>query len=208
MKTILYPVDDPKAVKTALDILHSGGLVAFPTDTVYGLGTLAFNGNAIESIYIAKDRPVDKSIPILIGDFDDLEKVATDIPEISLRIAAHFWPGPLTLVLPKRSDVPEKISSTNTVGIRLPEHVFARKLLRLSGPMAVTSANLSGHPSPLSAREVYDQLAGRIPIILDGGKTLGGIPSTVVDCLGFELKILRVGPITETEIRDFLGEKL
>jgi L-threonylcarbamoyladenylate synthase len=201
-------VDHPKAVKTALDILKAGGLVAFPTDTVYGLGALAFDGNAIESIYIAKDRPADKSIPILIGDIDDLEKVATDIPEIALKIAAHFWPGPLTLVLPKRREVPDQISATNTVGIRLPDHAFARKLLRLSGPMAVTSANLSGRTSPLTAGEVYDQLAGRIPIILDGGKTPGGVPSTVVDCLRVELNVLRVGPIKETEIRAYLGEML
>ena len=127
METNRYPVDDPKAVITALDILHTGGLVAFPTDTVYGLGTLAFNGNAIENIYIAKDRPADKSIPILIGDIVDLEKVATDIPEIALRFAAHFWPGPLTLILTKRLEVPEQISSTNTVGVRLPDHVFTRQ---------------------------------------------------------------------------------
>jgi len=208
METIILPADQPDAITRALGILNSGGLVAFPTDTVYGLGALAFNGQAIESIYMVKDRPMEKSIPILIGDTDDLEKISTDIPEIALKLAARFWPGPLTLVLPKRPELPREVSSTLTIGVRIPNHPVARNLLNMAGPMAVTSANLSGQPSPSTANEVFNQLAGRIALILDGGRAPGGIPSTVVDCLGGDLQILREGPITKDEILAVSGYKL
>jgi L-threonylcarbamoyladenylate synthase len=207
METIILPVNHPEAMTRSVETLKTGGLVAFPTDTVYGLGAPAFIGKSIESIYIAKDRPVEKSIPILIGDIEDLVKVSADIPEIALKLAARFWPGPLTLVIPKRPELPKEVSSTSTVGVRLPDHPVARSLLRLAGPLAVTSANLSGQPSPSTAEEVFGQLAGRIALILDGGKTPGGIPSTVVDCLGVELQILREGPISKDEILAVLGQR-
>jgi L-threonylcarbamoyladenylate synthase len=185
-----------------------GGLVAFPTDTVYGLGALAFNGAAVESIYAAKDRPVEKAIPILIGDVNDLMKVSAGVPDIALRLAARFWPGPLTVVVPKHPELPEAVSATPTVGVRIPDHPVTRALLRLAGPMAVTSANLSSQPSPTTAQEVYAQLGGRIAIILDGGKTPGGVPSTVVDCIGAEPKVLRAGPIPKSEILEVSGLKV
>ena len=207
MKTKILRASSPDSMTLALDILEGGGLVAFPTDTVYGLGALVFDGAAVESIYAAKDRPVEKAIPVLIGDPDDLAKVALEVPEMAARLAARFWPGPLTLVLPKRPDLPEAVSATQTVGVRLPDHAAARALLRLAGPMAVTSANISGQASPSTAEEVFAQLGGRIALILDGGKTPGGLPSTVVDCVGAEPKILREGPITRDEILSVLGEK-
>ncbi len=191
----------------ALEILHNGGLVAFPTDTVYGLGALAFDGAAVESIYAAKDRPVEKAIPVLLGSADDLTKVADYVPEMALTLAARYWPGPLTLVVPKHPDLPEAVSAAPTVGVRVPDHAAARALLQAAGPLAATSANLSGQPSPSTAEEVLAQLGGRIPLILDGGKTAGGIPSTVVDCLGAEPKILREGPISSLEIFKSLGFK-
>jgi L-threonylcarbamoyladenylate synthase len=205
MKTEIISINARNSMKRALDCLKSGGLVAFPTDTVYGLGAMAFNGAAVESIYIAKDRQVDKSIPVLIGDLDDLSSVVKEIPEIAARLTTRFWPGPLTLILPKHPDLPWSISSTATVGVRLPDHEGARTLLRKAGPMAVTSANLSGRESPSTAEEVFNQLNGRIPLILDGGKTPGGMPSTVVDCTSDELKILREGMITLEEIRTIFG---
>jgi L-threonylcarbamoyladenylate synthase len=205
MKTEILLAGDPGMLARAQEVLQEGGLVAFPTDTVYGVGTLAFNAAAVRSIYIAKDRPDDKAIPVLIGDSTDLEKVTQEIPEAASRLAARFWPGPLTLVVSKRPDLPETVSATPTVGVRVPDHALARKLLSAAGPMAVTSANLSGQPSPSTAQEVLAQLGGRIALIIDGGKTPGGIPSTVVDCSGQEIRILREGPILKDQIWAALG---
>ena len=206
MKTEIFPAAERHSIEHALELLRSGGLVAFPTDTVYGVGALAFDGLAVESIYTAKDRPAEKAIPVLIGDLDDLAKVSLDVPEIALRLAVRFWPGPLTLVVPKHPDLPEAVSAAPTVGVRVPDHPVARALLRAAGPMAVTSANLSGQPSPSTAQEVFAQLGGRIALILDGGKTPGGLPSTVVNCAGAEPQILREGPISGEEIFTILRQ--
>ena len=200
MDTKLIPAAQPDAIEQALRILRAGGLTAFPTDTVYGVGALAFDGPAVESIYAAKDRPVEKAIPILIADADDLDKVAVDVPPMARILATRFWPGPLTLVVPKQPTLPEAISATATVAVRIPDHPVARALLGAAGPMAVTSANLSGQPSPVKAEEVMRQLNGRIPLVLDGGVTPGGVPSTLVDCLGAEPVILREGPLTKEQI--------
>jgi L-threonylcarbamoyladenylate synthase len=208
MNTGILSAQDPLALPYALKILQSGGLVAFPTDTVYGVGALAFDRAAVENIYAAKDRPAEKAIPVLIGDVDDLAKVTAAVPEIALKLAARFWPGPLTLVVPKHPDLPEAVSATPTVGVRIPDNPVARALLRLAGPMAVTSANLSGQPSPSTAQEVFAQLGGRIALILDGGKTPGGVPSTVVNCVGAVPQVLRAGPIPKSEILAVSGHKL
>jgi L-threonylcarbamoyladenylate synthase len=208
MNTLILPVSSPDAIPRALEILRGGGLVAFPTDTVYGVGALAFNAAAVESIYAAKNRPNEKAIPVLLGGADDLAKVTSSIPPMALTLAARFWPGPLTLVVPKHPDLPEAVSAMATVGVRVPDHPVARRLLQASGPMAVTSANLSGHASPSTAEEVFEQLSGRITLILDGGRTPGGVPSTVVDCAGAEPKILREGPVTWDEIARALGLEL
>jgi L-threonylcarbamoyladenylate synthase len=205
MKTEILPAQDPKTLERALSVLQEGGLVAFPTDTVYGIGAMVFDGAAVERIYTVKDRPVEKAIPVLLGGPEDLTKVTQDVPEMAVRLAAHFWPGPLTLVVPKHPDLPEAVSATATVGVRVPDHPVARALLHLAGPMAVTSANLSGRSSPSTAREVIDQLGGRIALVLDGGTTPGGVPSTVADCTGMEPQILREGPVSSAEIRSFLG---
>jgi len=208
MNTVILSAQDPLALPRALEVLQMGGLVAFPTDTVYGVGALAFNNTAVESIFEAKGRPVEKAIPVLIGDTEDLAKVSAAVPEIALKLAACFWPGPLTLVVLKNPELSEAVSATETVGVRIPDHPVARALLRLSGPMAVTSANLSGQPSPSTAQEVLSQLGGRIALILDGGKTPGGVPSTVVDCIGAQPQVLRAGPISNSEIQAVTGKKL
>lgn len=205
METVVLPAKRQDALSHALDVLKRGGLVAFPTDTVYGVGALAFDATAVESIYAAKDRPVEKAIPILIGGPEDLDRVTASIPPMAAKLAARFWPGPLTLVIPKHPDLPEVVSATHTVGVRVPDHPVARALLRAAGPMAVTSANLSGQDSPKTAGEVSRQLSGRIPLILDGGETPGGVPSTVVNCLGTEPVILREGPVTMKEIQFILS---
>jgi len=208
MKTLVLPVSSLDTLPRALEILRGGGLVAFPTDTVYGVGSLAFKAAAVESIYAAKNRPNEKAIPVLLGGAEDLAKVVASIPPMALTLAARFWPGPLTLVLPKHPDLPEAVSATATVGVRVPDHPAARRLLQAAGPMAVTSANLSGHVSPSTAEEVFEQLSGRIALILDGGRTPGGVSSTVVDCVGAEPKVLREGPIPWGEIARVLGLEL
>ena len=205
MQTEVISAEHKEALQIALVILHKGGLVAFPTDTVYGLGALAFNGAAVESIYLAKDRPTEKAIPVLIWDVIDLEKVSDDIPDDARALASRFWPGPLTVIVPKRRTLPEAVSATSTVGVRVPDHSVARELLRAAGPMAVTSANISGQPSPATAQEVFDQLKGRIELIIDGGRTPSGVPSTLVDCTGSEIKVLREGPISLEQILVTLG---
>ena len=204
MQTEILHASSKDTMLRALAQLEAGGLVAFPTDTVYGVGALAFDGKAIESIYAAKDRPIEKAIPILISDVGELEKVAIEIPRAALRLASRFWPGPLTILVPKRPDLPESVSATSTVGVRVPDHEIARLLLRAAGPMAVTSANISGGPSPVSAEEVFEQLGGRIPLIIDGGRTPGGVPSTLVDCTAPALTILREGPIGLAELQSAL----
>jgi L-threonylcarbamoyladenylate synthase len=200
MQTEMLPASSSDTLPRALDVLKAGGLVAFPTDTVYGVGALAFDGKAIESIYAAKDRPIEKAIPILIGGLDDLARVAIDIPDAARKLALRFWPGPLTILVPRRADLPDSVSATATIGVRVPNHEIARALLQAAGPMAVTSANISGAQSPVSAEQVFEQLRGRIPLIIDGGRTPGGVPSTVVDCTAPELRILREGPIGLEEL--------
>ena len=200
MNTEILLPSSPNTMLSALEVLLSGGLVAFPTDTVYGVGCLAFNERAIESIYAAKDRPTEKAIPVLIGDEEDLTKVADEIPLFAMRLINRFWPGPLTVLVPKKPTLPPAISATATVGVRVPDHDIARALLRLAGPMAVTSANISGQGSPTTAQQVFAQLGGRIAMIIDGGETPGGIPSTLVDCTGDDIQVLREGPISKEQL--------
>jgi L-threonylcarbamoyladenylate synthase len=206
MRTHVLSSQNPHTLQRALEILQAGGLVAFPTDTVYGVGALAFDGPAVVSIYTAKDRPVEKAIPVLISDVDELAKVAREVSQIAMKLATHFWPGPLTLVVPKHPDLPEAVCNGPTVGVRIPDHPVVLALLRLVGPMAVTSANISGQPSPCTAQEVLAQLGGRIPLIIDGGKTRAGVSSTVVDCIGTEVQVLRAGPISKSEILSVAGQ--
>ena len=201
MKTEIIPASE---IQTALEVLQNGGIVAFPTDTVYGLGALAFDNSAIESIYVAKKRPVEKAIPVLVVDVKNFDLVASSIPEMAKRFAEKFLPGPLTCVVPKKSTLPPAISATDTVAVRIPNHPDALNLLKAAGAMAVTSANISGQESPVTAEEVYKQLNGRIPLILDGGKTFGGVPSTLVDCTGEMPVILREGPISLEQLLSVL----
>lgn len=201
MKTEIIPATE---IEKALTVLRNGGIVAFPTDTVYGVGALAFDNLAIESIYAAKRRPIEKAIPVLIGAVEDFDKVAIDVPKMAYIFAERFWPGALTCVVPKNKALPPAISATATVAVRIPNHRAALNLLRMAGPMAVTSANISGQPSPITAQEVYEQLQGRIPLILDGGKTPGGIASTLVDCTGATPTLLREGPISLEELLSVL----
>lgn len=200
MQTLLLPITDSNSLAHALDVLSGGDLVAFPTDTVYGLGAMAFDANAVSKIYMAKGRGQEKAIPILISDVDLIHKVSSGVSEYAVKLGKKFWPGPLTIVVPRHSAIPDVVSPLKTVGVRIPNLNVTRELLRLTGPLAVTSANLSGQTSPSTAKGVNAQLNGRIPLILDGGVTPGGIPSTVVDCSGEEPVVVREGPISLEEI--------
>ncbi len=197
----------PDQLSVAAQWLLERKLVAFPTDTVYGLGTLAFDGPTALQLYVAKARPPEKAIPILIADNADLDLVATDVPPIAYQLMERFWPGALTLVVPKLPSVPMEVSASETVAVRIPDHDLTRALMRLTGPLAVTSANRSAGPNPRTAQEVLDQLSGRIDAILDGGATPGGVPSTVLDCTQAMPRILRAGALAE-QMAVFLREAM
>jgi len=201
MKTEILSLDSPHAVSLALEILCSGGVVAFPTDTVYGLGALVTDSAGIASLFRVKERPREKAIPVLLDSASAMSLVSEEIPRAARRLAARFFPGALTLVIPRRETLPSILSPSLTVGVRVPSHPVASLLLRpAGGALAATSANLSGNASPRTADEVYAQLRGRIPLILDGGETLGGVPSTVVDCSVDPPRILREGPVSREMI--------
>jgi L-threonylcarbamoyladenylate synthase len=204
METRVLPGSSRDALKEAAGLLSQGELVAFPTDTVYGLGAQVYNPQSIERLYIVKGREASKAIAVLIGDFDFLREVVEDIGEPARRLAKRFWPGPLTLVVPGNASLPANLSPTSKVGVRMPDHPVALQLLRMTGPLAVTSANLSGRPNTQTAQQVLEQLGGLITVIIDGGKTPGGTPSTVVDCIGDEFEILREGPINLEQLRAVL----
>ncbi|OGO39246.1 MAG: threonylcarbamoyl-AMP synthase [Chloroflexi bacterium RBG_16_57_11] len=202
IETHIISADEPQALEGAVRLLRAGDLVAFPTDTVYGLGAMLMIPSAIEQLYAVKGRDAAKAIAVLLGDEAALLQVAGALSGLAARLVERFWPGPLTLVVPAHPALPANLSSQLTVGVRMPDHPVALALLRRTGPLAVTSANRSGQPSARTAEEVYAQLNGRIPLILDGGETPGGLPSTVVDCTGSEPLILRQGPITLEQLFD------
>jgi L-threonylcarbamoyladenylate synthase len=205
VKTEILPASDLNAIRHAADVLRHNGLVAFPTDTVYGVGALVFRAEAVQRLYVVKGRPTDKAIAVLVAGNGDLPKVARALTPAAYALARKFWPGPLTLVVPKHPDLPREVSPLPTVGVRMPDHPVARKLLEFTGPLAVTSANRSGAPNALSAAEVMAQLSGRIDLLLDGGSVPGGIPSTVLDCTGETPQVLRAGPISAAEIEKALS---
>ncbi|HEY4688110.1 MAG TPA: L-threonylcarbamoyladenylate synthase [Anaerolineae bacterium] len=200
MRTLTLKADEPNAIERAAHMLLEHQLVAFPTDTVYGLGALAFNAEDVAALYRAKDRPPEKAIAVLLADKSMVDQVADHIPDVARRLMDKFWPGALTLIVPKRLGVPDVVSGGLTIGVRVPALEVTRRLLALTGPLAVTSANRSGQPSPQTAAEVLEQLSGRIHVVLDGGRT-GGRPSTVIDCSGNPPALVRPGPITEEQLR-------
>jgi len=204
MKTRIILAEQPDSISVALSILQKNGVIAFPTDTVYGLAASAFDAQAIELLFIAKGRDFNKSIAVLIGDIAQLPQLTESFTPSARKLAERFWPGALTLVVPRHPNLPNILSPTPTIGVRMPDHAFARAILNAAGPLATTSANISGGPNPKTAQDVLQQLDGRIDLILDGGVCPGGIPSTVVDCTRAEPKVLRQGAITEQQLRDAL----
>jgi L-threonylcarbamoyladenylate synthase len=205
MKTEMIHIGNENAQGRAVEILQGGGLVAFPTDTVYGLAALPWDVDALARLHEAKHRRPDNPFPLLLSDADQLDRVAMISRHLKRQVKqliARFWPGGLTLVLSKTKIVPSLVSSTHTVGVRVPDLALARTVIQnAGGVLAVTSANMSGQPSPITAQEVEEQLGGRIDLILDGGPSLGGVPSSVLDCTVFPPVMLRHGAITEQALR-------
>jgi len=201
-------VDDlQEQVEKGVKILREGGVIAFPTDTVYGLGADAFNPKAVERIYEIKNRPEHMPFPLLIADISQLTAVAEPRAEIAWFLARRFWPGGLTLVLPKRSSLPSYLAKGITVGVRIPNHPICLTLIKRLGRAIIgTSANLSGKTTSLTAYEVKQQLADKVDLIIDGGKCLGGNESTIVDIAGGVPVILRQGIIPRHEIEDAFKE--
>ena len=200
MKTEVLLASDAHAVRYAADVLRHNGLVAFPTDTVYGVGAQAFRAEAVERLYSVKGRSTDKAIAVLVSRNSELRAVANEITPCARKLALKFWPGPVTLVVPKHPSLPAAVSALPTVAVRLPDHLFVKQLIELTGPLAVTSANRSGGSNPLTAADVLAQLSGRIDLVIDGGRVAGGVPSTVIDCTNATPKILREGPVSAAEI--------
>jgi len=201
METITLPTSDSGSIETARVLIANGELIAYPTDTVYGLSSSPFDSTAIEKIFLAKGRDFNKAVAILVGSVDQIEQVTTGFSNTAQHLAARFWPGALTLVVPIAPGLPGNISPNATIGIRMPDHPFALSLLKSLGPLATTSANLSGKPDAMNPQDVQIQLTGKIALILDGGACPGGVPSTVVDCCQPEIRILREGAIPWDKIQ-------
>lgn len=218
MKTKLIRVDaqelhdgkneSREALREAGEIIRQGGLVAFPTETVYGLGGDALNPESSKKIYAAKGRPSDNPLIIHIADIKDLEKIVKEIPQSAYQLADVFWPGPLTMILPKSEEVPyQTTGGLNTVAVRMPSHPVALEFIREAGGyVAAPSANLSGKPSPTKAKYVVQDMDGRIDMIIDGDGVDIGLESTIVDLTGDKPMILRPGYITKEMLDAVLGQ--
>jgi L-threonylcarbamoyladenylate synthase len=195
--TAVIQQTDSDSIAVCAHHLRSGDVIAFATDTVYGVGCLVQDAEAIRRIYAIKERDMLKAIPVLIGNTDQLPLIAREIAPLAQHLANQFWPGALTIILKKVLELPDVLTIYDSVGVRMPDHDWLRNLLASCGPLAVTSANISGEPSLSTASEVLASLNGRIDLLVDGGPCSGGIPSTVVDCTEETPRILRDGAIAE-----------
>ena len=190
----------------AVSLIKNGELVVFPTETVYGLGANAFDPVAVAKIFEAKGRPQDNPLIVHISRVEEVKDIARDVPEVFYTLAERFMPGALTVVLPKSDLIPDIVTAGgDTVAVRMPDHPVARELISRSFPLAAPSANRSKHVSPTTARHVYDDLCGRVPLILDGGECGVGIESTVLDLTSGSPVILRPGAVTAEMLAPFLG---
>ena len=207
MNTRVLPPDEA-ALKEAAALIRGGRLVAFPTETVYGLGANGLDAEAVSRIFAAKGRPGDNPLILHIASLDALRPlIACEPSETARRMMRAFWPGPLTMIFPRSGRVPANVSAgLDTVAVRFPSHPVAQRLIALSGvPIAAPSANRSGRPSPTTAQHVLDDMDGRIPMILDGGPCSVGVESTVIDVTGDVPRVLRPGGVTPQMIADVMG---
>ena len=211
MKTEYVDLRDGKDVKEGLykaaEIIKTGGLVAFPTETVYGLGANGLDENAVPKIYEAKGRPSDNPLILHISEFDEIENIVKEIPDVAFVLADEFWPGPLTMVFKKSDIVPYRTTGgLESVAVRMPSNKIARELIKTAGvPVAAPSANSSGRPSPTKADHVLSDLDGKIDMVIDGGTVDIGLESTIVDVTGEVPVILRPGFITEEMLSEAIG---
>lgn len=198
--------DEPGAIEEAARVLAAGGLVVFPTDTVYGIGAAVDQPEAVARLYVAKGRPLDRPIPVLIADLGQLERLASVVTESVRRLAERFWPGALTIVMPAQPWLPpEIVRDTGAVGLRMPDHPVALAVLRAAGgAVATTSANRSGEREACTVEEAIAALGETVDLYLDGGRTPGGIPSTVVEVRDGEIRVLRRGALDPAEIERLL----
>ena len=207
MNTKFYEKCDEKELLEAAEILKNGGLVAIPTETVYGLAANAYNGEAVSKVFEAKGRPTDNPMIVHISNIEEIYPLVTDFPEKARALAEAFWPGPLTMILPKSDLVPREVAPRlETVAVRMPSHPIARKIIELAGvPLAAPSANSSGSPSPTTAQHVIHDLDGKIDAIVDGGECDVGIESTVITLATDVPRLLRPGGITVAQLESVLG---
>ena len=208
MKTLLLDAADPSTARIAADIIRRGGLVAIPTETVYGLGANGLDEQAVIKIFQAKGRPQDNPLILHVAQPQEMEKFCHDIPPAAYALAEKFWPGPLTMVLPARDIVPRRTTAgLDTVAVRCPDNETTRQIIRLSGvPIAAPSANLSGKPSTTTAQHVFHDHDGNIDAIVDGGPSRVGVESTIVDLTEARPRLLRPGGITPEQLTAVLGD--
>ena len=201
---------DKTQTDIAAEILKNGGVVGIPTETVYGLAADALNGKAVAKIFKAKGRPADNPLIVHIAEISDIEAfgLVRELPKSAKKLAGEFWPGPLTMIMKRTDVIPREVSAgLDTVAIRLPSHPLAREIIKLAGtPLAAPSANLSGSPSPTTARHVLNDMDGKIDAVLDGGQSEVGVESTVITLAGETPRLLRPGGITVEQLREVLGE--
>ncbi len=209
MKTSVIKVDSSNidiVIEKAVDILKAGKLVAFPTDTVYGIGADAFDKSAVEKIFDAKGRDSRKPLQVLIADRNDLNLIVEEQSDILRKVVEKFMPGALTIVMPAKKDFPRWVTcGLDTVGVRMPSNELALEMIKAFGkPIAATSANISGMPDPNDAQQVFECLNGKVDLILDGGSTLDNVPSTVLDISVHPPKILRQGKISTEDLKGII----
>jgi L-threonylcarbamoyladenylate synthase len=209
LKSVFTSGIDEAVLERAVCCLREGGLVAFPTDTLYGLGAVASDDGAVKRLFAAKRRPPDNPLPILIAAPEDVDAIAAEVPPAARRLMEAFWPGGLTLVLRRHSGFRSlALAGGDTVAVRVPAHPVALELLRRLGePLTGTSANLSGLPGPKTAQEVRRQLGDRVDLIVDGGPCPAGVESTVVDCTVDPPRVLRHGAVAATRVATALSDK-
>jgi len=194
-----------EALEKSVFILNKGGLIVFPTDTVYGLAAKFDEVDAIKRIYQVKGRDQTKALAVLIGNLEQIKIISPSISVNAAKLIKNFWPGALTIIFEKRKDLITPLSIDNSIGIRIPDDPFVQQLSKRVGPLATTSANRSGFPSTTKIDEVLEQIGDRIDLVVGGGECGGGIPSSVIDCRGEEIKILREGAIPKEEIYNKLA---
>ena len=195
-------------IELAAGILAGGGLVGIPTETVYGLGANGLDPEAVSNIFAAKGRPQDNPLILHIPEVGWLERYCRDIPPAAYLLAERFWPGPLTMVLPRKNNVPDVVTAgLDTVGMRCPGHLLCRRIIELAGvPVAAPSGNTSGRPSPTTAEHMLEDMSGKIDAIVDGGPCGVGVESTIIDLTGTPPRLLRPGGVTLEQLRQVLGE--